>query len=195
MRARLRLIRHGATSSVPADDIDPGLSILGIRQALGLSAMITEKPDHLLTSPLIRARETAMPLAAAFALERRVSPDYGELPWREGQTVVERANEINQTLGASWSALDPGWRNWRARLIERALSEVGDVIIVSHFVAINVLVGFATRDDRTLIVRPANTSITEFALNARGELSVISLGAQASARLSLHPSPAKGPSS
>lgn len=178
MRARLRFIRHGDASTSCPDDADPGLSTRGIHQALDLPRTISDRPERLISSPLIRARETALPLAAAFVLERQVQADYGELPWREGQTVLQRAGELEQMQGARWSELDTQWRTWRARLIDRVLSETGDVIIVSHFVAINVLVGLATDDDRMLITRPANTSVTEFALSTAGKLEVVSLGAQ-----------------
>lgn len=177
MRARLRLVRHGEASA--ADAGDPGLSVRGIRQALDLPATMTGTPERLVASPLIRARETALPLAAAFALERRIEPDYGELPWRDGQTAAERADEIARMIGASWMDLDADRRGWRARLIDRALSESGDVVIVSHFVAINALVGLATGDDRAVIFHPATASVTEFALGADGGLEVVSLGTQA----------------
>jgi broad specificity phosphatase PhoE len=109
-----------------------------------------------------------LPLAAAFGLERRVEHDYGELPWREGQTAAERVKELSTALHMSWPDFDGQWRRWRERLIERALSETGDVIIVSHYVAINVLVGVALSDDRAVIIRPANASITEFHVRADG---------------------------
>lgn len=176
MKARLRLVRHGDASS--ADAADPGLSVLGIRQALGLRATMAGTPERLVTSPLIRARETALPLADAFTLERHVEADYGELPWRDGQTAAERSDELVRMYHACWTDLDDGRRGWRERLIDRALSETGDVVIVSHFIAINALVGAATGDDRILLFRPANASVTELALNGDGRLRVVSLGSQ-----------------
>jgi probable phosphoglycerate mutase len=178
VKARLRFVRHGDASTACPGDTDPGLSIRGIRQALDLPAAIAERAEQLVSSPLIRARETALPLAAAFSLERRIEADYGEIPWREGQTVLQRVEELDQVRGARWSEIDAQWRDWRARLIDRVFSETGDVIVVSHFVAINVLVGLATGDDRMLITRPANTSVTEFTLSAAGKFEVVSLGAQ-----------------
>lgn len=195
MKARLRFIRHGDASTACPDDADPGLSVHGTRQAIDLPRTISEPPEQLITSPLIRARETAMPLAAAFELERRVETDYGELPWREGQTVLGRIEELEQVMSARWSELDAQWRAWRARLIDRVFSETGDVVVVSHFVAINVLVGAATGDDRMLITRPANTSVTEFALSVGGKLEVVSLGAQIAVSPPVSASPIEGPSS
>lgn len=193
MKARLRLIRHGEAAAALEGETDPGLNLNGIRQALALPQALQDRPDRLLTSPLIRARETALPLAAALGIERRVDPDYGELPWRDGQTANERVAELVGALRASWSDLDPQWCRWRSRLIERALSETGDLVIVSHFVAINVLVGLATADDRTVVVRPANASITELHVSRDG-IRVVALGEMTTAFADPHLSLTGGPS-
>lgn len=175
MMARLRMIRHGEAVPSLNGETDPGLSLRGVHQALGLPALLAERPDRLITSPLLRARETAMPIAGAFGLERHVDADYAELPWREGQTAAERVAELGDALRLTWSDFDAQWHAWRTRLIDRVMAESGDVIIVSHFVAINVLVGFAMADDRAVVVRPANASITEFHLTGDG-LRLFALG-------------------
>lgn len=191
MKARIRLIRHGEAVPTFEGETDPGLSVKGIRQALALSTTLAERPEKLITSPLVRARETALPLAAAFDLERRVEADYGELPWREGQTAAERIQELNGALQLSWSGFDQQWRGWRQRLIERVLSETGDIVVVSHYVAINVLAGFALSDDRAVIIRPANASITEFHVTAKG-LKVVALAEGGSVLPDAHLSLAQG---
>jgi len=178
VRARLRMIRHGESVQSRNGGTDPGLSVLGARQALELPASVTDRPDRLVTSPLIRARETALPLAASLGLERSVDDDFAELPWRPGQSAAERVAELSEALHGNWSDFDAQWRNWRQRIIERVMSESGDIIVVSHFVVINVLVGFATNDDRAVVIRPANASITEFHVSGDG-LSIASLGAEA----------------
>lgn len=193
MRARLRLIRHGEAVPAFEGENDPGLSVKGIHQALALPSVIADRPDRLISSPLIRARETALPLAASLGLERRIEHDYGELPWREGQTASERVAELTGALKMSWPDFDEQWRRWRKRLIERALSETGDIIIVSHFVAINVLVGVALSDDRAVIIRPSNTSITEFHVTDGG-LKVAALGQEIPALPDAHLSRPEGSS-
>lgn len=175
MKARLRMIRHGEAAPALHDETDPGLSLRGVRQALELPILLSGRPDRLVTSPLLRARETAMPLSGAFGLERDICSDYAELPWRDGQTPTERVAELTHALQLNWSGFDAQWHAWRARLIDRVMNEAGDVIIVSHFVAINVLVGLALADDRAVVVRPANASITEFHVHSDG-LRLVSLG-------------------
>jgi broad specificity phosphatase PhoE len=136
-----------------------------------------DPPARLIVSPLRRARETALPLAAAFDLARQIEPAYGELPWREGQTVVDRSVDLRRELAGNWAELDAARRGWREALIARALSETGDMAIVTHFVAINVLIGFAQGDDRIVVARPRNASVTEIAV-AAGRLELVKLGAQ-----------------
>lgn len=187
MSACIRIIRHGEASSSPGGAADPSLTLRGVRQAFDLPRLVTRRPSQLLTSPLIRARETAMPLSAALEMERLVVEPYGELPWRDGQTVVDRTEDLADMLAARWPDLRQPWREWREKLIERALSERGDVVVVSHFVAINVLVGFACGDDRTVVVRPANASITEIVIEG-GKMRVASLGDQIPETSPLSPS-------
>lgn len=175
MKARLRMIRHGEAAQALDGETDPGLSLRGVHQALGLPELLAGRCDRLVTSPLLRARETALPLAGAFGLERQIDPHYAELPWRDGQTPAERVAELTDALRMTWSGFDEQWHAWRGRLIDRAMAETGDVIVVSHFVAINVLVGLAMADDRAVVVRPANASITEFHITDDG-LRLVSLG-------------------
>ncbi len=71
---RVLLVRHGETSSNLAgllDTADPGagLTDLGRHQAEALvTRLATETVDAVLSSPLLRTRQTATPLAAARAL-------------------------------------------------------------------------------------------------------------------------------
>lgn len=194
MRARLRMIRHGEAVQSLHGETDPGLNLRGVHQALALPGLLSGRPDRLICSPLLRARETAMPLAGAFGLEREISSDYAELPWRDGQTPAERVAELASALQLNWSSFDAQWHGWRARLIDRAMNEAGDVIVVSHFVAINVLVGQALADDRAVVVRPANASITEFHV-ASGGLRLVSLGESTSSFPDPHLALAQGSTS
>jgi probable phosphoglycerate mutase len=191
VKARLRIIRHGEAVQALDGETDPGLSLLGARQALDLPARMVEHPDRLVCSPVLRARETALPLAGAFGLERQIDAYYAELPWRSGQTSMERVAELGIALSMNWSDFDAQWQDWRARLIERVMDETGDVVVVSHFVAINVLVGVALADDRAVVVRPANASVTEFHITSDG-LKLVSLGQTAPDLPDTHLAPVQG---
>lgn len=86
------LIRHGAIFQAP-DLNDPPLSLLGWRQAQSTAAYLKKRPvKHIYTSPLQRAKETAIHVAQARQLEvvedirLRERMNWGDLP---GQTFVE----------------------------------------------------------------------------------------------------------
>ena len=66
-------------------------------------------------------------------------------------------------------------QHWRASLIERLLQIPEDSVVFCHYVAINVAVGAATADDRLVVFRPDNGSITRIA-NSDGRLRLIELG-------------------
>ena len=126
MTARLRLIRHGhAAGSVgqnQGEDQDPGLSLFGAKQVMALPQLLgDDRRQRLIVSPLRRARETALPLSVAFGLEREIDMAYGELPWREGETVLRRAQSLKRELAGSWADLDAARRHWRDALVRRAL--------------------------------------------------------------------------
>lgn len=184
MKARLRLVRHGTAAQAPRDT-DPGLSLAGTREVIALAQRVgAEAPARLITSPLRRARETALPLAAAFGLDREIDMAFAELPWRDGQSIEARHAELRHALSARWSELDPERQRWRGDLIRHALAQSGDTVIVTHFVAINVLVGAAIGDDRTTVFRPGNASLTEIEVDG-GKLQVISLGQEQAQSLAL----------
>lgn len=113
----LVLIRHGQ----PAWDRDgrsvddPGLTELGHRQAAAVAARLAGlRVDRLLVSPLVRARETAAPIAAALAIEPEVHPWMAEIgnPTWEGTPTeeVERIFRENRgrTIAEQWEGLPGG---------------------------------------------------------------------------------------
>lgn len=83
---RLLLVRHGQTPSNVERILDtavpgPGLTALGDEQARALVCALSEENIELIvTSNLIRAQQTATPLAAARELEVLVRDGIGEIP-------------------------------------------------------------------------------------------------------------------
>jgi hypothetical protein len=55
-------------------------------------------------------------------------------------------------------------------------------VIVSHFVAINALIGVALRDDRMVVARLQNASVTELLVEGQ-ELKLVRLGQEDQALL------------
>jgi len=97
----LHLVRHGRTAENAAGLLlgraDPPLDAVGRAQATALVAALP-KPDRVVSSPLLRARQTAEAFGAPVSLDERwIELDYGTL---DGTPLSETRPEI--------------WEQWRA---------------------------------------------------------------------------------
>ncbi|NMG35650.1 histidine phosphatase family protein [Azoarcus sp. TTM-91] len=109
---RVRFFRHGesaANAGLPSDD--PAaipLTDLGMAQAVEIAAGIGAAPDLIITSPFLRARQTAAPTIARFAGIPVFSLDIQEFTYLSparcaGTTVHQR----RPWADAYWQAEDP----------------------------------------------------------------------------------------
>lgn len=158
----LYLIRHGLAAA-GLDDLDPGLAPLGHEQAaITARALGRLTPSRLVVSPLRRTRETADPIAAAFGLEPEVREEVAEV-FDPSLPPEERKAIIGPFMEGIWSEQNETLQAWRQRVVA-TLAEfengAGDVIVVSHYIAICVAIGEATRNDRVVPVKLGNCSIT-----------------------------------
>ena len=158
----LYLIRHGLAAA-GLDDLDPGLAPLGHEQAaITARALGRLTPSRLIVSPLRRTRETADPFAAAFSLEPEVREEVAEV-FDPTLPPEERKAIIGPFMEGIWSEQNETLQAWRQRVVA-TLTEfengAGDVIVVSHYIAICVAIGEATRNDRVVPVKLGNCSIT-----------------------------------
>lgn len=148
---RLILIRHGETTSnvsglIDTDEPGPGLTALGFAQAAALPDTLGgESIDVLYTSSLVRARQTAAPLAASLRLDVRVRDGLREI----GAGTLEMrgddaAVQLYRDTTFAWSAgnLDvrmPGadsgaevFARYDVVIDEITLSGVESAAVVSH---------------------------------------------------------------
>ena len=118
----LVLIRHGqpAWDNDGRSVDDPGLTDLGHRQAAAVAARLAgTRVDRLLVSPLVRARQTAAPIAEAVGLDPEVQPWMAEIgnPTWEGTPTEEVERIFRDNRGRSieeqWEGL-PGGESFRA---------------------------------------------------------------------------------
>jgi broad specificity phosphatase PhoE len=175
----LYLVRHGQATAGFGAHLDPGLSDLGRHQAEAAAARLASLgPLPIYSSPLARACETAAPLAQRWRrtpiIERRVS----ELP-SPTLDLAERARWVREVMLRRWSDLDATLQVWRSALVACVSDFEEDCVVFSHFIAINAVVGAATRDDRVVIFRPDYASVTEVASRAAGRLELVALGPEA----------------
>src|ERR1700677_3390405 len=94
--SRVYLIRQAKPSATwGGDDDDPGLDAAGQAQAeaardalLALPAEV--RPTRVVSSPLRRCQETAMPFAKAIGAELEIDPRVGEIPTPAGMAPEAR---------------------------------------------------------------------------------------------------------
>ena len=75
------LVRHGEAAAAWGEDPDPGLSPLGRKQALQVrDELELYRNIRIISSPLLRAQETAQPLATVLRTQLEIDETYREIP-------------------------------------------------------------------------------------------------------------------
>jgi broad specificity phosphatase PhoE len=173
--AILYVVRHGRVASNPVDRDNPELGQDGRLQAEAVAAELRARlptPLPILTSPLLRCRETAAPLCAHWGIEPVIEPRVAEVPGPPA-SAMPRDEWLRRALSAEWpelvqlaQTLQAGYDgfliDWRQGVLEAVLARDCDTVIFSHFVPVNVLIGHATRSNRVACFLPDYTSITTF---------------------------------
>ena len=186
-RFQLVLVRHGLTDWNVEEKllgrIDVGLNENGRAQAWAVAEALKGLPVRaILSSPQVRTRETAAPIASAHGLEVEIDPAFDEVwlseAW-QGKTVAELRGdaEMERFLSA------PSRRSPRIEPIEevqsRAIAGVerqrrerpGEtVVVVSHGDPLRAIaahyLGLSLADFRRLLIDNGSVSLVRF--NPRG---------------------------
>ena len=179
---KILLVRHGQAAGTYTDDMDPGLSEVGQRQADAVARQLTaELPLTLISSPLRRARETAEPLRQMQETNLQIEDRVSEIP-SPGLSLDERGAWLHSVMQGVWSQQAAELLSWREALLDCLRSQPEDCAVFSHYVAINVAAGYAQGDDGVTVFSPNNTSVTEFS-NDSGDLVLVRRGDQAVTRV------------
>lgn len=81
LRMELLIVRHGRPEEQVAEvgTADPGLTELGHQQSRAVAEyLMTQSVDHIISSPMQRARETAQPLCDLMGVEAEIIDDFKE---------------------------------------------------------------------------------------------------------------------
>ena len=176
---RIYMVRHGQAAA-GFDNADPGLDALGKSQAEAVSKVLAPKgPLPILSSPLLRTCETSQPLAILWRRQAVIDEAVAEIPSPGHMSLTERVPWLRQFMAGSWRAADKGLAEWRERVLSTLAEQKEDVVIFSHFVAINVAMGAAVDDDKVVVFSPANCSVTVFDTDG-ARLSLVERGSEAS---------------
>jgi broad specificity phosphatase PhoE len=162
---RLLLIRHGQTPANVLGRLDtahpgPGLTELGQRQAEAIpGAVRDESIDAIFVSTLLRTQLTALPLATARGLERRITDGLHEIEAGDLEGLSSYADQMRyMEVVFSWAAgeLDvampggPDGHDFFGRF-DAAIDAIcgehdGTVAVVSHGAAIRTWIASRTSD-------------------------------------------------
>ena len=184
----LLIIRHGLP--VRIDDAggpaDPELSEHGRDQAQRMADWLRpEKITAIYTSPMRRARQTAVPLADAFGVEPVVDDELAEFD--RGQHFYVPIEELKAAgdpryeqlmKGEQMSEVDPfTFRDVVTVAIERVIeaNRGGTVAIVCHGGVINAYASHVLGIDFPLFFQPHYTSVNRFLASSAGHRSLASL--------------------
>ncbi len=172
---KLYLIRHGHPRAGFGEAPDPGLDELGHQQAESVAKELEPLgPLSLISSPLKRARDTAVPFENMWNCTARVEQAVAEIP-SPTQDLEERAAWIRHALRGRWSDLPEFYQQWKDRLAAFLCGLETSTVITSHFVAISAAVGIATHDDRMICFEPDHCSCTVLEV-VDGRPRVVQLG-------------------
>ena len=176
---RIYLVRHGQAAGGFGDDLDPGLSDLGWSQARAArDTLAGEGPLDVVSSPLRRCQETANPLCEQWGVTPTIVEAVAEIP-SPTDDLAARTEWLRSIMPGTWGDIgDASLEKWRQNCVLAVQTLQKDTVVFSHFIAINVIVGNIQQDDRMVVFRPNNCSITTIDVNAGG-MSLVSLGDEA----------------
>jgi broad specificity phosphatase PhoE len=106
----------------------------------------------------------------------RIEASVGEIITPAG--IEDRAAWLKGVMPGRWTGVGPEFDAWRIGVLGAVEKVQDETAVFSHFVAINVIVGLLTGDDRVVIFRPAHCSITKLERRG-GKLAIGELGSEA----------------
>lgn len=168
------LVRHGLAAAGVAD-LDPGLAELGHEQARAAAeALRGKRATRLIVSPLRRTQETAAPIALVLGQAPELREEVAEV-FDPAMPSEQRTAMIGPFMAGKWSDQSDVLRAWRTRVVDTLLrigletaAGDGDLVVVSHYIAIGVAIGEAIGDDRVVPTAIANCSITSMEVGHDG---------------------------
>lgn len=173
------LVRHGEAAAAWGQDPDPGLSELGKQQAkTATDKLLPQLSDaiQVISSPLLRAQETARPLIEIRQAELVINNAFREIP--APVPLADRKTWLRGFMKQRWEEQPEELLQWRASALAQLQQLTTPTVIFSHFLVLNAVVGAIEAQAETLVFWPDNASITQLKLGSNGELNLVALGEQ-----------------
>jgi broad specificity phosphatase PhoE len=102
----------------------------------------------------------------------------GEIASPPGMSLEERGGWLRRAMAGTWADLGAGYEAWRDDVVDCLRSLREDTVVVSHFIAINAVVGRASGDDRVVCFVPRNCCRTVVEVDG-DTITVVDLGDEA----------------
>lgn len=173
------MVRHGEAAASWGQSADPGLSPLGEQQAKETAWQLREElasdSPRIVSSPLLRAQETAAPLARLLKGNVEIDKRFREIP--SSAPLAERQDWLRGFMREEWSTQNDLLMHWKQGIIQAVEALPANTVVFTHFLVLNTLVGHYQGDAKTLVYWPDNASVTTLCKEA-GEISVDELGKQ-----------------
>jgi probable phosphoglycerate mutase len=186
----LLIIRHAlpVRRELTEGPADPELAADGHQQAARLADYLAaERIDAIYASPLVRARQTAEPLADRFGLDVTISAGVAE--WDQNSPEYVPVEELKAANDPRWQAMlrgewdsDESEHDFRRRVLDAVETIVADhrgerVAIVCHGGVINGYLAhvLGLDDGARGFFYPNYTSINRVAAASSGERSVVTV--------------------
>ena len=184
---RVHLVRHGRAAAGWDTDPDPGLDELGREQAATTASQLanlasTGVEHAVVSSPLRRCRETAGFLLEhwGWSADRMTVVDaVREIPSPPGIPMPERVEWLRRAMAGTWADLGSPYTDFRDGVLDFVRSRRQPVVVFSHFIAINAVIGACLDDDRLVIDSLDNASVTVIEVGPEGDLHLVERGRQA----------------
>jgi len=173
------LIRHAEAAHSFSQSPNPGLSERGQQQAMRCYEMMASRIDldqyQVISSPLLRAIQTAQPFANRAQKAIHIHDDFTEIP-SPNIPLEDRSAWLKTLFNKKIHDLGPPQRVW-FKTILKALSAIKQpCIIITHFMVINAIVSHLSQKPDLISFNPANTSITTCQHRHDGSLMITDLG-------------------
>ncbi len=170
------LVRHGEAAASWGEDPDPGLSHLGRQQARQVRDELERYESlHIVSSPLLRAKETAQPLATALRTQVHLDENFREIPSPVG--IDDRQAWLSGFMRQEWQEQGPEVLGWRDRAWNALFELEQHTAVFTHFMIINAICSRLMEAPETVCCVPDNGSITRLKLAARS-LELVDVGRQ-----------------
>ena len=131
------LVRHGQAKLAWSQAKNAGLSEIGQQQAEDVANDLAAlKSLQLISSPLLRAQQTAMPLGRRWGVPIQIDGRYQEVPITPN--TAERKAWLADIMSCRWQEVSDNVTTWRNAAWEALLALERSSVIFTHFMLLRI---------------------------------------------------------